>query len=392
MKKFKKYNSIGKEELIAANKVLKSGKLSEYIAKNNKFFYGGKNIKILERKITRKFKVKNAILVNSWTSGLIAIFGALGIKKDDEVILPPWTMSACAASIIFWGGKPVFCDIEKETFCIDPEEIKKKITKKTKAILAVDIFGYPCDLKKINSIARKNKIFVVSDSAQSIGAKYYGKFAGTVADIGGFSLNYHKHINTGEGGIIVTNNYNMAKKCKLLINHAESFVEKSTNRKHNLIGFNFRLTELQAAIGIEQLKKLDKIVKKKQKNADYLSKKLKNLKGLIPPIVDKKKFTHAYYMYPLRLDHKIIKTHKNEIFRMLMNEGIPVAKRYEDISKLPSILSLRNSYKKQFKIINLLNQKEYLGIKMWAFDFSINDLDYIISKFKKIWDKLDFKR
>tara|TARA_B100000900_G_C20558020_1_gene707634 strand:- start:303 stop:1481 length:1179 start_codon:yes stop_codon:yes gene_type:complete len=392
MKKFKKYNSIGKEELIAANKVLKSGKLSEYIAKNNKFFYGGKNIKILERKITRKFKVKNAILVNSWTSGLIAIFGALGIKKDDEVILPPWTMSACAASIIFWGGKPVFCDIEKETFCIDPEEIKKKITKKTKAILAVDIFGYPCDLKKINSIARKNKIFVVSDSAQSIGAKYYGKFAGTVADIGGFSLNYHKHINTGEGGIIVTNNHNIAKKCKLLINHAESFVEKSINKKHNLIGFNFRLTELQAAIGIEQLKKLDKIVKKKQKNADYLSKNLKNLKGLIPPIVDKKKFTHAYYMYPLRLDHKIIKTHKNEIFRMLMNEGIPVAKRYEDISKLPSILSLRNSYKKQFKIINLLNQKEYLGIKMWAFDFSINDLDYIISKFKKIWDKLDFKK
>ena len=97
-------------------------------------------------------------------------------------------------------------------------------------------------------------------------------------------------------------------------------------------------------------------------------------------------------MYPLRLDHKIIKTSKNEIFRMLVNEGIPVANRYEDISKLPSISSLSNSYKKQFKIINLLNQKEYLGIKMWAFDFSINDLDYIILKFKKIWDKLDFKR
>ena len=276
------------------------------------------------------------------------------------------------------------------TLNLDLKDLKKKITKKTKAILAVDIFGYPCDLKKINSIARKNKIFVVSDSAQSIGAKYFGKFAGTVADIGGFSLNYHKHINTGEGGIIVTNNRNIAKKCKLLINHAESFVEKSKNGSHNLIGFNFRLTELQAAIGLEQLKKLDKIVKKKQKNADYLSKNLKNLKGLIPPIVDKKKFTHAFYMYPLRLDHKIIKTQKNKIFRMLVNEGIPIAKRYEDISKLPSISRLSNDYKKQFKIINLLNQKEYLGIKMWAFDFSINDLDYIISKFQKIWDKLNF--
>ena len=159
-----------------------------------------------------------------------------------------------------------------------------------------------------------------------------------------------------------------------------------------MIGFNFRLTELQAAIGLEQLKKLDKIVKKKQKNANYLSKNLKNLKGLIPPIIDKKKFTHAFYMYPLRLDHKIIKTHKNKIFRMLANEGIPIAKRYEDISKLPSISRLSKDYKKQFKIINLLNQKEYLGIKMWAFDFSIDDLDYIILKFKKIWDKLNFKK
>ena len=389
MKKFKRYNSIGKEEIKAANNVLNSGKLSEYIAKKGKFFFGGKYIKIFEDEIKKKFKVKNAILVNSWTSGLIAIFGAIGIKKNDEVILPPWTMSACAAAIIFWGGKPVFCDIDKKTFCIDPKEIKKKITKKTKAILAVDIFGHPCDLDSIKKITKKRKIYIVSDSAQSIGAKYNRKFAGTIADVGGFSLNYHKHINTGEGGIIITNNNQISKKCRLLINHGESFVENSNLTKHHLIGFNFRLTELQAAIGIQQLKKLDKIVKQKQRCADYLSKSLKSLKGLIVPEVEKKKFSHSYYMYPLRVNCNVIKTKKDKIFKMLLNQAIPIANKYEDISNLPSILN--NTKKKQsFKNVNFLNQKEYLGLKMWAFNFSIKDLDYIISKFKLVWKKLEF--
>jgi len=385
---FKRYNSIGKEEIKEANKVLRSGKLSEYVAKKGKSFFGGRYINKFENYIKKKFKVKNAILVNSWTSGLIAIFGAIGLKKNDEVILPPWTMSACAASIIFWGGKPIFCDVDINSFCIDPKEIEKKITSKTKAILAVDIFGHPCDLKSIKKIARKHNLIVVSDSAQSIGAKYYSKFAGTVADIGGFSLNYHKHINTGEGGIIVTNNNKFAKNCKLLINHAESYIDKSRKKNHNLIGFNFRLTELQAAIGIEQLKKLDKIVKEKQKNAKYLTKSLKHLKGLVLPTT-KKNITHSYYMYPVRLESKVIKTSKDKIFKKLIEQGVPIANKYEDISKLPSIVKMMGKKNKLFKNVNILNQREYLGIKMWAFNYSKKNLDFIISKFKYVWKTLN---
>jgi len=387
MKKFKKFNSIGREELNIATKIIKSGKLSEFLAKKGKYFNGGYYVKKFEKSIEKHFKVKHAIVVNSWTSGLITIIGALNIKKGDEIILSPWTMSACAAAIIHWGAVPVFCDVEKETFCIDPNEIKKKITKKTKAIMAIDIFGHPANIIKIKKVINKRKIKIISDSAQSIGALYNKKFAGTVSDVGGFSLNYHKHINTGEGGIIVTNNKKISENCRRIRNHAEAIInKKETNKNNNQIGFNFRLTELQAGIGIEQLKKLKSIVKKKQDNANYLTNKLKKLKGLILPKMTKD-ITHAYYMYPMRLDSRLIRIEKKNIFKLIVKEKLPIADKYANISTLPAIR--KKTFKKNnFKNINQLNNKEYLGLKMWAYDFSKKDLDSIALKMEKIWKKL----
>ena len=223
--KIKKYNPIGKEELKAAQSVIRSGVLSDFIAKDGKNFLGGKNVKKFENNIKKYFNTNYAITVNSWTSGLIAAFGSIGLEPGDEVILPTWTMSACAMSILNWNAIPVFVDIEKDTFNIDPNLIEKKISKKTKAILAVDIFGHPANYKSIFSIAKKYNLKVISDSAQSIGAKYNNRFSGTFADIGGFSLNCHKHINTGEGGILLTNNKDTAEKLRLIRNHAESSVK-----------------------------------------------------------------------------------------------------------------------------------------------------------------------
>ena len=387
MKRFKKFNTIGKEELDIATKIIKTGKLSEYLAKEGKFFNGGYYVNKFEKSLQKYFKVNHAIVVNSWTSGLITIIGALGIKKGDEVILSPWTMSACAVAILHWGAVPVFCDIDKETFCIDPEEIKKKITKKTKAIMAIDIFGYPANINAIKNIINKRNIKIISDSAQSIGAKYNKKFAGTVSDIGGFSLNFHKHINTGEGGIIVTNNKKLSENCRMIRNHAEAVNNKKKIINNNYqIGFNFRLTELQAGIGLEQLKKLKLIVKKKQDNAEYLTNKLKKFKGLILPNM-KNGITHAYYMYPMRLDTNIIKVKKKKIFELILKEKLPIADKYTNISNL---LVIKNRIMKNnvFKNIEQLNQKEYLGLKMWAYDFKKNDLDFIISKLEDIWKKL----
>ena len=387
MKKFKKFNSIGKEELNIATKIIKIGKLSEFLAKKGKYFNGGYYVKKFEKSVEKKFKVKHAIVVNSWTSGLITIIGALNIKKGDEIILSPWTMSACAAAIIHWGAIPVFCDVEKETFCIDPNEIKKKITKKTKVIMAIDIFGHPANIKKIKKVINKRKIKIISDSAQSIGALYNKKFAGTVSDVGGFSLNYHKHINTGEGGIIVTNNKKISENCRRIRNHAEAIInKKETNKNSNQIGFNFRLTELQAGIGIEQLKKLKSIVKKKQDNANYLTNKLNKLKGLILPKMAKD-VTHAYYMYPMRLDTSIVSIDKKKIFKLITKEKLPIADKYANISNLPAIKKklVKNNI---FKNIEQLNNKEYLGLKMWAYDFSKKDMDFIALKMEKIWKKL----
>ena len=387
MKRFKKFNTIGKEELDIATKIIKTGKLSEYLAKEGKFFNGGYYVNKFEKSLQKYFKVNHAIVVNSWTSGLITIIGALGIKKGDEVILSPWTMSACAVAILHWGAVPVFCDIDKETFCIDPEEIKKKITKKTKAIMAIDIFGYPANINEIKNIINKKNIKIISDSAQSIGAKYNKKFAGTVSDIGGFSLNFHKHINTGEGGIIVTNNKKLSENCRMIRNHAEAVNNKKKISNNNYqIGFNFRLTELQAGIGLEQLKKLKLIVKKKQDNAEYLTNKLKKFKGLILPNM-KNGITHAYYMYPMRLDTNIIKVEKKKFFELILKEKLPIADKYANISNL---LVIKNRIMKNnvFKNIEQLNQKEYLGLKMWAYDFKKNDLDFIISKLEDIWKKL----
>ena len=387
MKRFKKFNTIGKEELDIATKIIKTGKLSEYLAKEGKFFNGGYYVNKFEKSLQKYFKVNHAIVVNSWTSGLITIIGALGIKKGDEVILSPWTMSACAVAILHWGAVPVFCDIDKETFCIDPEEIKKKITKKTKAIMAIDIFGYPANINEIKNIINKKNIKIISDSAQSIGAKYNKKFAGTVSDIGGFSLNFHKHINTGEGGIIVTNNKKLSENCRMIRNHAEAVNNKKKIINNNYqIGFNFRLTELQAGIGLEQLKKLKLIVKKKQDNAEYLTNKLKKFKGLILPNM-KNGITHAYYMYPMRLDTNIIKVEKKKFFELILKEKLPIADKYANISNL---LVIKNRIMKNnvFKNIEQLNQKEYLGLKMWAYDFKKNDLDFIISKLEDIWKKL----
>jgi len=387
MKRFKKFNTIGKEELDIATKIIKTGKLSEYLAKEGKFFNGGYYVNKFEKSLQKYFKVNHAIVVNSWTSGLITIIGALGIKKGDEVILSPWTMSACAVAILHWGAVPVFCDIDKETFCIDPEEIKKKITKKTKAIMAIDIFGYPANINEIKNIINKKNIKIISDSAQSIGAKYNKKFAGTVSDIGGFSLNFHKHINTGEGGIIVTNNKKLSENCRMIRNHAEAVNNKKKISNNNYqIGFNFRLTELQAGIGLEQLKKLKLIVKKKQDNAEYLTNKLKKFKGLILPNM-KNGITHAYYMYPMRLDTNIIKVEKKKFFELILKEKLPIADKYANISNL---LVIKNRIMKNnvFKNIEQLNQKEYLGLKMWAYDFKKNDLDFIISELEDIWKKL----
>jgi len=408
--KFIPYNSIGTEEINAATEVLKSGVLSRFVGAWDKDFFGGEKVNEFERACENYFNVKHAITVNSWTSGLIAALGSLNIEPGDEIIVTPWTMCATATSILHWNAIPVFADIDKKTFNIDVESIKKNITKYTKAIVIADIFGQSCDIDLIMDLAEKNNLKVVTDCAQAPGALYKNKFAGTLSHVGGFSLNYHKHIHTGEGGILVTNDDELAERMSLIRNHGEAVVgKKNLKNISNIIGHNFRLGEIESAIGIEQLKKLDFFIKSRQAAAERLTLGLKDLKGLFTPYVSNFN-THVYYVYPIVLDIDILNIERHKIVEALIAEGLDIAEGYQNIHLLPmyqqkiaygskgfpwtsDICKRDIDYKKGIcPNAEELNDKSFLMIEMCKYQLNDIEVDLIIEVFHKVWKHIDCLR
>ena len=399
---FKKKNSIKKEEIRAVLKVLKSGELSGFMGSAGKEFLGGKFIRKFEKSVEKFYDIKYAISVNSWTSGLITAVGSLEIEPGDEIIVTPWTMCATATAILHWNCIPVFADINKDTFCIDPSEIKKKITSKTRAIIAVDIFGYPADINAIKKVIKGKNIKIISDNAQAPYALNNGKISGTNSDIGGFSFNYHKLINTGEGGVIITNSKKLAERMRLIRNHGEAVIKNNKKIQNNIIGHNFRLGEIEAAIAIEQYKKLKNIVKEIQNICRQLTKGLINLKGIILP-KETKKITHNYYIYPMKLDRKIISTSRTKIINLLKKEGVQgLIESYGSINNLPifknKIAYGRNNFpwslrkkiynKDNCKISEELNKNIFFAIEVCLFKLNKKDIKLIIKSFEKVWKKI----
>lgn len=326
---FPAYNTIGEEEKNAVMKVLDSGNLSQFLGAWHKDFYGGPAVQQFEKDWAIAFESKYAISVNSNTSGLFTAIGALGIKPGDEVIVSPYTMSASALAPIIYGAVPVFADIDYDNFGLSPESIEKCITPRTKAILVVHIFGNPAKMDEIMAIARKYDLKVIEDCAQAPMATYKNKFVGSFGDIGIFSLNYHKHIHTGEGGVIVTNDDNVAERCYLIRNHGENIVEpKGIKDVFNTHGFNFRMTEIEAAIGIEQLKKLPSLIDERIKNVDYITTGLSSIKGLTPPLVEGLS-KNVYYLHAYKFNKEVVGVERN-IFINAIKAEIPSAVLRED--------------------------------------------------------------
>ena len=404
---FVRYNSIGKEEAEVARRVIEGGVLSKFLGCWGPDFYGGEQIQAFEREWESYFSVKHAVTVNSNTSGLMAAIGAIGIEPGDEVIVSPWTMSATATSILVWNAIPVFADIEPETYNLDPASIERNITPYTKAIVVTDIFGHAADLEAIMEIARKHQLKVIEDCAQAPGAFYKNKYVGTIADIGVFSLNYHKHIHTGEGGVCVTNDSNLAERIQLIRNHAEAVVgDKGVGDLANMIGFNFRMTEIEAAIGREQLKKLSMLVGQRIHAANLLTEGLLALKGITPPMV-KKDCTHVYYVYPIGYRKEDTGVARHRIVEALIAEGVSVGSTYANLHLLPIYQKKQAygkngfpwsaafykgsvSYKKGIcPVAESLNDGKYMGIGMCEYSYTDQQINLIIKAFQKVWANLD---
>ncbi len=344
---FPAYVTIGEEERRVVLEVIDSTVLSRFLGTWSPDFYGGPRVQSLEAYWKDYFHVGHAVSMNSATSGLYAAVGAAGVGPGDEVIVSPYTMSASASAALVYGGIPVFADIDPETFCLSPESIRKYLSPYTRAIIAVDLFGHPAAMVEIMAIAEEYGLVVIEDAAQAPGAHYHGRPAGTLGHMGVFSLNYHKTIQCGEGGVVVTDDERLAERLQLIRNHGEAVVKsKGTQEINNLVGFNYRMTEIEAAIACEQLKKLERLVQSRVDNADYLTRRLSGLPGIVPPYVEEG-VRHGYYVYALRYDAKAAGMPRDAFMKAVRAEGIPISAGYVEPLYMQPLYQQRIAFGKQ---------------------------------------------
>jgi perosamine synthetase len=302
---FPAHNFIGQEEKDRVMQVLDSGILSQYLGAPHPDFDGGPLVNELEDAWAEAFDAEHAVAVNSATSGIVAALGALGLSPGDEVITSPYTMSASATAAFAYHAVPVFADIQDDIFNIDPKSIEERITPRTKAIVAVHLFGHSADMDPIMELARKHDIKVVEDAAQAPGATYKGRPVGTLGDIGVFSLNFHKHIHAGEGGLVTTNDDELALRVQLIRNHGENVVGHTPIENiSNTFGFNWRLPEMSAAVAVEQLKRLPDLLERRIHTAEYLAARLAGIPAISPPTVYDD-CRHVYYAQPFKFDEAV---------------------------------------------------------------------------------------
>ncbi|MGA2418072.1 MAG: UDP-4-amino-4,6-dideoxy-N-acetyl-beta-L-altrosamine transaminase [Candidatus Staskawiczbacteria bacterium] len=285
----------------------------------------GPKIKEFEKAVARYCKVKYAVAVSSGTSALYLAYAASGIKSGDEVITTPLTFAATANMIFFCGAKPVFADIEKDTLNIDPKEIEKKITSETKAIAVVDFSGHPCDYDEIFKIAKKHKLLVIEDACHALGAEYKGKKIGSFTDMTILSFHPVKHITTGEGGMILTNNKNFYEKLKILRNHGIVKWPKKGSWYYEIENpsFNCRITDIQCALGLSQSKKIGQFIKRRREIVAIYNEAFKNIKEIIIPI-EKDYAKSSWHIYPIQVPA----ADRRRIFEALQENGIGVQVHY----------------------------------------------------------------
>lgn len=293
----------------------------------------GPKVREFEEKIAHYIGAKYAVAINSATSGLHLIIRALGIQGGDEVITTPFSFISSANCILYERAKPVFVDIDPLTLNIDPYNIEKAITKRTKAILAVDVFSHPAEWDKLQRIARKHKLKLIEDSAEALGSEYNGKKCGNFAEAGVLSFYPNKQITTGEGGVIVTDNKKIAGLCKSMANQGRR-IKDSNWLDHARLGYNYRLSDINAALGIAQLSRIKEIIKKRTGVARMYNEKLRKIPGIIVPYVGPK-VKISWFVYVIRLSGAYSRKDRDNIIRKMAKKGIQCSNYFRPIHLQP---------------------------------------------------------
>ena len=403
-KPFPKYPIITSDEKNAVLEVLESGNLSTFVASPGENFLGGKKIRQFEEEFAKYVGTKFAIAFNSATSALHAAVAAVGVNPGEEVIVPPYTFTSTATCVLMHNAIPVFSDVKSDTYCLDPTKLNDAISHLTRAIISVHLFGHPCDMDEIMDIAHKNNFKVIEDCAQAPGAIYKGKKVGTIGDCGVFSFQETKNMMTGEGGMLVTNDEEIAKIAQMVRNHGEMILPslKSRTYKSEILGWGYRMTEIEAAIGIVQLAKLDKMNDERIKLAEYLTKKIHTIEGLTHIRYNHVK--HVYYVYSFSIDEKKIGISRDKFCEALRAEGIPCNGGYvKPLYLNPLYLEKRAFAFKHYigdvkyekgicPVSELLNEKLLVVIPVCRPSATVKDMDDIFNAIKKIIEnKEEFK-
>jgi len=340
----------------------------------------GKYVKKFEEEFAKYCGVRHGISVVNGTAAIHLALLALGIKEGDEIIMPNFTMIGSAFPVKYIGAKPVFVDSETETWNIDPKKIEEKITDKTKAIMVVHIYGHPCDMNPIIEIAKKYNLKVIEDAAEAHGAEYNGRRCGSLGDIACFSFYANKMITTGEGGMVVTNDDNLARKCRYYKNLCFP-LDGSRTYFHEEIGFNYRMSNVIAAIGLAQLEKIDEFIESRRRNNILYRYFLKDVEGITFQD-EKENSTNVYWMNGIVINPEKIGFDRDKFMSRLLIKGVDTRLFFVGMNKQPSLNRDGLQDKSAYPVSDYLSENGFYLPS--GSNLKTDDIKYVCDKIKEV--------
>ena len=355
---------IGKEEEELVVQAIRSG----WISSQSPY------VKQFEEEFAKWLGVKHAIAVSNGTVALHLALLALGIGPGDEVIVPDLTFASPANMVILTGARPVFVDVTREYWCIDPKDFRRKITGKTKAVIVVHLYGHPADMDEVLEIARENNIYVIEDCAEAHGAEYRGRKVGTFGDIATFSFYANKIITTGEGGMVVTNDDELADKMRLMRDHG-----MRPRYWHIVLGFNYRMTGLQAAVGLAQLRKIDRLLERKRRIARIYEEILSDVPGI--ELHPKMSWANpSYWLYSILIDEEKCGLSRDKLMEELEKRGIETRRFFYPLHTMPAFSKYSND--ERYPVSTYLSQH---GLNLPSGPkISDEDVEYVAKTVRKL--------